>query len=51
MKQDKGHCVLVMDKSKYTKKCLNILPTEQFTKLGMIQQSLLKIRYNRNEGN
>ena len=33
MKQDKGCCVVFMDSSKYTKKCLNILETEQFTKL------------------
>ena len=53
MKQDKEHCVLVMDKSKYTEKCLNTLPTEQFTKLGhdptksienKIQQELRKLK-------
>ena len=33
MKQDKGRGVVVMDRSKYTEKCLNILQTKQFTKL------------------
>ena len=33
MKQDKGRGVVVMDRSKYTEKCLSILQTEQFTKL------------------
>ena len=33
MKQDKGRGVVVMDRSKYTGKCLNILQTEQFSKL------------------
>ena len=33
MRQDKGRGVVVMDRSKYTEKCLNILQTEQFTKL------------------
>ena len=33
MKQDKGHDVVVMDRSKYAGKCLRILQTEQFTKL------------------
>ena len=33
MKQDKGRGVVVMDRSKYTEKCFNILETEQFTKL------------------
>ena len=33
IKQDKGRGVAVMDRSKYTKKYLNILQTEQFTKL------------------
>ena len=32
MKQDKGPGAVVMDKSKNTQKCLNILQTEQFTK-------------------
>ena len=33
MKQDKGCGVVVMDSSKYTEKCLNILETKQLTKL------------------
>ena len=33
MKQDKGCGVVVMDRSKYTEKCLSILQTGQFTKL------------------
>ena len=33
MKQDKGRGVVAVDRSKYTAKCLNILQTEQFTKL------------------
>ena len=33
MKQDKGRGVVVMDSSKYIEKCLDILQTEQFTKL------------------
>ena len=33
MKQDKGRGVVVMNKSKYTEKCLHALQTEQFTKL------------------
>ena len=33
MKQDKRRGVVVIDRSKYTEKCLNILQTEQFTKL------------------
>ena len=33
IKQDKGRGVVVMDRSKYTEKCLSILQTEQFTKL------------------
>ena len=33
MKQDKGRGAVVMDRSKYTGKCLNILHTEQFSKL------------------
>ena len=33
IKQDKGSGVVVMDWSKCTEKCLNILQTEQFTKL------------------
>ena len=32
MKQDKGRGAVVMDRSKYIKKCLCILQTEQFTK-------------------
>ena len=32
MKKDKGRGVVVMDRSKYTEKCLSILQTEQFTK-------------------
>ena len=32
MKQDKGRGAVVMDRSKYTKKCLSILQTEQITK-------------------
>ena len=33
MKQDKGRGVVLMDSSKYIEKCLDILQTEQFTKL------------------
>ena len=33
MKQDKGRGVVVMDRSKYTEKCLGIFQIEQFTKL------------------
>ena len=33
IKQDKGCGVVVMDRSKYTEKCLSILQTGQFTKL------------------
>ena len=53
MKQDKGRAAVVMDKSKYTEKCLNILQTEQFTKLrhdptkpieNKIQQELRKLK-------
>ena len=32
MKQDKGPGAVVVDRSKNTQKCLNILQTEQFTK-------------------
>ena len=32
MRQDKGRGVVVMDRSKYTEKCLSILQNEQFTK-------------------
>ena len=33
LKQDKGRGVVLMDKTKYTNKCLEILETDQFTKL------------------
>ena len=33
MKQDKGRGVVVMNRSNYTEKCLNILQNEQFIKL------------------
>ena len=33
LKEDKGRSVVLMDKTKYTKKCLEILETNQFTKL------------------
>ena len=32
MKKEKGCGAVVMDRSKYTEKCLNILQTAQFTK-------------------
>ena len=53
MKEDKGRGVAVMDKSKYTKKSLHILQTEQFTELrhdptksveNKIQQELRKLK-------
>ena len=31
LKQDKGRGIVVMDRSKYTKKCLEMLSTKQFT--------------------
>ena len=33
LKQDKGRGVVLMDRTKYTNKCLEILETNQFTKL------------------
>ena len=33
MKQDKGRGAVVMNRSNYTEKCLNILQNEQFIKL------------------
>ena len=35
MKQDKGRGVAVMDKHKYTKKCLEMLNTKQFSKISI----------------
>ena len=33
IKQDKGHGVVIMSKPKYHEKCLELLNTDQFTKL------------------
>ena len=38
LKQDKGSGVMLMDKTKYTKKCLEILETNQFPKLNHVLQ-------------
>ena len=32
MKQDKGRCVVIMDRNKYFDKCLALLNSEQFVK-------------------
>ena len=54
MKQDKGRGVVLMDKFKYTEKCLSLLNTDQVTKLdkdptktyeGKIQRILRKIKH------
>ena len=39
LKEDKGRGVVLMDRTKYTNKCLEILETNQFTKLNMILQN------------
>ena len=53
IKQDKGHGVVLMDKSKYTEKCLQHLDTENFVKQptdntktieNKVQRVLLKIK-------
>ena len=53
LKQDKGRDVVLMDRTKYTNKCLKILQTNQFTKLyhdstksveGKIQRLLRKFK-------
>ena len=53
LKQDKGRGVVLMDMNKYTKKCMLLLNTKQFTKLaydptkrteGKIQRMLKKIK-------
>ena len=53
LKQDKGRGVVLMDRTKYTNKCLKILETNQFTKLnhdptksveGKIQRFLRKFK-------
>ena len=55
MKQDKGSGVVIMSKPKYHKKCLELLNTDQFTKLNhdptkkikaKIQRVLRKIKSN-----
>ena len=48
MKQDKGRGVVVMNRSNYTEKCLNILKMNNSLNWGMIQQILSKTRYNGN---
>ena len=53
MKQDKGRGIAIMDKHKYTKKCLEMLNTKQFSKISVdltkkteaeIQRVLQKIK-------
>ena len=46
LKQMKGRGAVVMDRSKFSEKCLSILETAQFTKLRMIQQSLSQTTYD-----
>ena len=38
MNQDKGRGVVIMDKHKYTEKCLGILNTKQFVNLVLIRR-------------
>ena len=42
LKEDKGRDVVLMDRTKYINKCLEILETNQFTKLNMILENQLK---------
>ena len=37
MKQDKGRTIVIMDQHNYTKKCLEMLNTKQFSKLVLIR--------------
>ena len=37
MKQDKGRSIVIMDQHNYTKKCLEMLNTKQFSKLVLIR--------------
>ena len=55
LKQDKGRDVVVIDRKKYTEKCINLLHTDSFIRLGhdptktiegKIQRSIRKIKNN-----
>ena len=60
LQQDKGKGVVIMDRRKYTKKCLNMLNSNQFKKLdhdptkaveNRIKRTLRKIKHKRSKQN
>ena len=47
LRQDKGRGIVIIDRNRYTNKCLNILNTEQFRKLGRDPTKLIEAKIQR----
>ena len=47
LRQDKGRGIVIIDRNRYTNKCLNILNTEQFRKLDRVPTKPIEAKIQR----
>ena len=50
LRQDKGRGIVIIDRNRYTNKCLNILNTEQFRKLDEDPTKSIEAKIQRDVG-